>query len=185
MASRDCNPRGFANGGGEDGSPPPKGCALRYAALTVRGVIGRYTGTIVGIATAQQAADAWEAGANAATQKWADNLRNTSKPIVAAAIAKQSLAISNYTASLTSGRWADALNQVGDSGVKAAAAAKSGNYGVGIGAAKPKYLSKIGPLLSYIASGLPTLEAMPSGTTAAGVARATYWIQYMAAAKGL
>jgi len=141
--------------------------------------------TDFGIASAQQAADAWEAQSSAATQKWATNLQQTNKPIVAAAIAKQGLAMQNYQAALSSGRWAAALNAVGDAGVKSAAAAKSGNYGVGVGAAKAKYQAKIGPLLSYIAQGLPTLEGMPSGTTAAGVARATYWIQYMAAAKGL
>jgi hypothetical protein len=138
-----------------------------------------------GIASAQQAADAWEAGATQATQKWATNLQQTSKSITGAAIAKQALAVQKYADALNSGRWAAALTAVGDAGVKAAAQAKSGNYGVGVGAAKPKYLAKIGPLLSYIAAGLPTLEGMPSGTTAAGVARATYWIQYMAAAKGL
>lgn len=141
--------------------------------------------TEFGIATAQQAADAWETGAQGATTKWATNLQQTTKPIVAAAIAQQGVAKQNYSAALDSGRWAAALNAVGDAGVKAAAGAKSGNYGTGISASKPKYLAKIGPLLAYIASGLPTLEGMPSGTTAAGVARATYWIQYMAAAKGL
>jgi hypothetical protein len=137
------------------------------------------------IATAQQAADAWEAGAQQATTKWATNLQNTQKPIVAAAVAQQGVAVQNYTASLTSGRWAAALNAVGDAGIKAAAAAKSGNYGMGVSVAKPKYQAKIGPLLTYIAAGLPQLESMPSGTTAAGVARATFWIQYMAGAKGL
>jgi hypothetical protein len=141
--------------------------------------------TEFGIVSAQQAADAWEAGATQATTKWATNLQNTQKPIVAAAIAQQNVAAQNYAAALNSGRWAAALNAVGDAGVKNAAAAKSGNYGTGVGAAKPKYLAKIGPILSYIAAGLPQLESMPSGTTAAGVARATFWIQYMAGAKGL
>src|SRR5947207_3788245 len=148
-------------------------------------MVGAYHGTIVFIASAQQAADAWETGAQGATQKWAQNLQNTSKPIVAAAVAQQGVAVSNYTQALTSGRWAAALNAVGDAGVKAAAQAKSGNYGTGISASKPKYLSKIGPLLQYIQAGLPQLDSMPSGTTAAGVARATFWIQYMAGAKGL
>jgi hypothetical protein len=151
----------------------------------VRDVIGVYTGTLRFIASAQQAADAWEAGATQATQKWATNLQNTTKPITSAAIAQQNVAVSNYSQALNSGRWAAALNAVGDAGVKSAAAAKAGNYGTGVGAAKPKYLSKIGPILSYIAAGLPQLESMPSGTTAAGVARATFWIQYMAGAKGL
>lgn len=137
------------------------------------------------IASAQQAADAWEQGAQAATQKWATNLQQTSKPIVAAAVAQQNVAMQNYQQALSSGRWAAALNAVGDAGIKAAAQAKSGNYGTGISASKAKYQNKIGPLLSYISAGLSTLEGMPSGTTAAGVARATYWIQYMAAAKGL
>jgi len=141
--------------------------------------------TEFGIASAQQAADAWESGAQAATTKWATNLQQTTKPIVAAAIAQKSVAKANYAAAMDSGRWENALNAVGDGGVKSAAQAKSGNYGTGISTAKPKYLAKIGPLLNYIASGLGTLEAMPSGTTAAGVARATYWIQYMAGAKGL
>jgi hypothetical protein len=138
-----------------------------------------------GIASAQQAADAWESGAQGATQKWAQNLQQTSKPIVAAAIAQAGVAKANYNQAIDSGRWAARLNEVGDAGVKAAAQAKAGNYGTGISASKSKYQNKIGPLLSYIAAGLPTLEGMPSGTTAAGVARATYWIQYMAAAKGL
>src|SRR5438445_3533301 len=138
-----------------------------------------------GIATAQQAADAWESQSQAATQKWSTNLQQTTKPITQAAIDNLGVAKMNYAASIDSGRLAAALRAVGDAGVKAAAAAKAGNYGTGVSTAKPKYLAKIGPLLSYIAAGLPTLESMPSGTTAAGVARATYWIQYMAGAKGL
>jgi len=138
-----------------------------------------------GIVTAQQAADAWEAGSQAATTKWATNLQGTSKPIVQAAIAQKAVMKNNFAQSIDSGRWETALSAVGDAGIKAAAQAKSGNYGSGVSVAKPKYLAKIGPLLSYISAGLPTLEGMPSGTTAAGVARATYWIQYMAGAKGL
>lgn len=138
-----------------------------------------------GIATAQQAADAWETQSQQATQKWATNLQQTNKPIVSAAVAQKGVAVQRYTDALTSGRWERALQDVGDAGIKAAAAAKAGNYGTGISTSKAKYQAKIGPLLSYIAAGLGQLEGMPSGTTAAGVARATYWIQYMAGAKGL
>lgn len=141
--------------------------------------------TTFGIATAQEAADAWATNAGAAGTKWSTKLQQTTKPIVAAAIAQKAVAVSNYANALNSGRWENALNAVGDGGVKSAAKAKEGNYGTGIQAAKPKYAAKIGPLLSYIAAGLPTLEGMASGTTAAGVARATYWINYMAGAKGL
>lgn len=148
-------------------------------------MIGVYTGTLRFIPTAQQAADAWEAQSQAATQKWATNLQQTTKPIVSRAVAQAQTAKQNYAQAIDSGRWANALEQVGDAGIKSAAQAKSGNYGTGISASKAKFQAKIGPLLSYISAGLPQLESMPSGTTAAGVARATYWIQYMAGAKGL
>lgn len=144
-----------------------------------------YGFTIAPIATAQQAADAWEAGASQATQKWATNLQQTNKPIVGAAVAQQNVMVQNFQRAVNDGRWRQALEAVGDAGIKQAAAAKAGNYGTGVSQAKSRYQAKIGPLLSYIASGLPQLEAMPSGTTAAGVARATFWIQYMAAAKGI
>ena len=151
----------------------------------MRPVIGVYTGTLRFIPTAQQAADSWESRATAETTKWSANLQGTSKPIVQAAIAQKSVMKSNFAQSVDSGRWEQNLSAVGDAGIKAAAKAKEGNFGTGITAGKSKYLAKIGPLLTYIQGGLPQLESMPKGTTAAGVARATYWIQYMAGAKGL
>lgn len=164
---------------------PPEHCARGRLHLASPPVIGAYTGTLRFIPSAQQAADSWESGAQAATQKWATNLQNTTKPIVSRAVQQAQTAKSNYAQAIDSGRWANALEAVGDSGIKSAAQAKSGNYGTGISAAKSKYQQKIGPLLSYISAGLPQLESMPSGTVSAGVARATFWIQYMAGAKGL
>ena len=137
------------------------------------------------VVSAQQAAQNWLQGAQQATGKWATNLQNTQKDIVGRAIANSGVAVNNYAQAINSGRWANALNAVGNAGIKAAAQAKQANYGTGIQAAEAKYQAKIGPILAYISAGLPTLESMPSGTTAAGVARATYWIQYMAGAKGL
>ncbi len=134
---------------------------------------------------AQQAAANWLQGAQAATGKWATNLQNTQKDIVGRAIDQQGVAVANYSQSLTSGRWAAALNAVGNSGIKAAAQAKQANYGTGIAASEAKYAAKIGPVLNYISAGLPQLESMPSGTTAAAVARVSFWVQYMAGAKGL
>jgi len=135
--------------------------------------------------TAQQAAQAWLQGAQGAQTKWVTNLTNTQADIVGRAIANSNVAVSNYSQSINSGRWAAALQAVGNAGIKAAASAKQANYGTGIQAGESKYAAKIGPILAYIGAGLPQLESMPSGTTAAGVARATFWIQYMAGAKGL
>jgi hypothetical protein len=136
------------------------------------------------VITPQEAAAKWEANATAAEQTWATNLQNTTKDIVENAIAKQSIAISNYQASWTSGRLAAALRAVGNSGIKAAAAKKSGNFVTGVQAAQPKMQAFMTKLLPYVASGLPAIEAMPSGTIPAAKARTAAWIDYMHAGKG-
>src|SRR5947199_8866947 len=109
--------------------------------------------TEFGIATAQQAADAWESGAQAATTKWATNLQQTTKPIVAAAIAQKAVAKANYAAAIHPGGWENALNAVGAGGAKSAGAAKPGSHGTGISTAKAKYLAKSRPVRPHIATG--------------------------------
>jgi hypothetical protein len=80
--------------------------------------------------------------------------------------------------------WQSRLEAVGDSGIKAAAAAKQGNYATGVTQAQPKFLSAITKIIAYENAGLPAIYSMPKGTTAAGIARASAWITYMAAGKG-
>lgn len=131
-----------------------------------------------------EAAAKWEANATAAEGTWSKNLQATTKDIVGNAIAKQSVAKANYAASLDSGRWAAALQRVGNQGIKQAAAAKSGNYATGIQASQGKMQTVMGKLLPYISQGLPAIEAMPSGTRVAAKARAAAWIDYMMDGKG-
>lgn len=134
--------------------------------------------------TPAQAAAKWEANATAAEQTWSQNLQATTKDIVGNAVAKASVAKLNYSAAIDSGRWAAALQRVGNQGIKAAAAAKSGNYATGIHDSQGKMQTVMGKLLPYIAQGLPAIEAMPSGTRAAAKARAAAWIDYMMDGKG-
>ncbi len=135
--------------------------------------------------TAQQAAAKWDASTAVGQATWLENLQRTSKPIVAAAVAQRNVMQSNFAASTQpGGPWERNLEAVGDAGVKAAAQAKQSNYGSGVTQAQPKFLAAITKILAYEAAGLPQIYAMPSGTTPAGIARATAWIQYMAAAKG-
>ena len=135
--------------------------------------------------TPQQAATKWNNSTATGEQTWVDNLQATTKPIVAAAVAQRSVMQANFAAATApGGRWQSNLEAVGDSGIKAAAKAKSANYGTGVQQAQPKFLSSITKIIAYEAAGLPAIYAMPSGTTAAGIARATAWIQYMAAGKG-
>jgi hypothetical protein len=135
--------------------------------------------------TPQQAAQKWDASTSMGQQTWLTNLQQTTKPIVGAAIAQRGTMVSNFTAATApGGRWETRLSAVGDAGIKAAAAAKQGNYGTGVSQAQPKFLSAITKILAYEQAGLPAIYAMPKGSTAAGVARASAWIQYMAAGKG-
>ena len=135
--------------------------------------------------TAQQAAQKWDASTALGGQTWLTNLQATTKPIVARAIAQRAVMQSNFAqATQPGGTWERSLSAVGDAGIKQAAAAKQGNYAAGVSQAQPKFLSAITKIIAYEQAGLPAIESMPSGTTAAGVARASAWIQYMAAGKG-
>lgn len=135
--------------------------------------------------TPQQAAAKWDASTSVGQQTWLQNLQSTTKPIVAAAVANRAVMQSNFAqATQPGGRWQSRLEAVGDSGIKSAAAAKAQNYSTGVSQAQPRFLSAITKILAYESQGLPAIYSMPSGTTAAGIARATAWIQYMAAGKG-
>lgn len=135
--------------------------------------------------TPQQAAAKWDASTSVGQQTWLQNLQSTTKPIVGAAVANRAVMQANFAqATQPGGRWQSRLEAVGDSGIKSAAAAKAGNYSTGVQQAQPKFLAAITKILAYEAAGLPAIYSMPSGTTAAGIQRATAWITYMAAGKG-
>ena len=135
--------------------------------------------------TPQQAAQKWDASTSVGQQTWLTNLQQTTKPIVGAAIANRAVMQSNFAqATQPGGLWESRLSAVGDAGIKQAAQAKAGNYSTGVQQAQPKFLSAITKILAYESAGLPAIYAMPSGTTAAGIARASAWITYMAAGKG-
>lgn len=135
--------------------------------------------------TPQQAAQKWDASTSVGQQTWLDNLQRTTKPIVGAAVAQRSVMQSNFQqATAPGGVWQTRLEAVGDAGIKQAAQAKAGNYSTGVSQAQPKFLAAITKIIAYEQAGLPQIYSMPKGTTAAGIARATAWIQYMAAGKG-
>lgn len=135
--------------------------------------------------TAQQVADKWANSAAAAQGAFTDGVQNTTVDVVARAVAQESVLLSNFTAAVTSGRWAAALTASGGTqNWKTKTVAKAQNYGTGIAAAKPKFLAAMSKLLPYIQQGQTMIDSMPSGSIAASKARATAWIDYMAAGKG-
>jgi hypothetical protein len=135
--------------------------------------------------TAAQALAKWEASTAVGGQTWIDNLSNTTKPIVAAAVAQRAVMQANFNqATAPGGLWQSRLEAVGDAGIKAAARAKSANYTTGISQGATKMGAALTKIIAYENAGLPAIYSMPKGSTAAGIARASAWITYMAAGKG-
>jgi hypothetical protein len=135
--------------------------------------------------TPQQAAQKWDASTAVGGQTWADNVQRTTKPIVSAAVANRAVMQQNFAqATAPGGTWERNLEAVGDSGIKAAVANSIPQYQAGVTRGQPKFLAAITKIIAYEQAGLPAIYAMPSGTTAAGIARASAWITYMAAGKG-
>lgn len=134
---------------------------------------------------AAQAAAKWDASTAVGQETWADNLQSTTKPIVQAALdARQRMQSGFQAATAAGGVWERNLSAVGDSGIKAAAVAKKGNYATGVQQAQPKYLKAITKIIAYEQAGMAGLNAMPKGGIANAKARASYWIEYMAAGRG-
>lgn len=135
--------------------------------------------------TPAQAAAAWDASTAQGGTAWLQGLQGTQKPIVSAAInARGAMQARFAAATAPGGVWERNLSAVGDAGIKSAAAAKAGNYATGVSQGQPKFLAAITKIIAYENAGLPAIYAMPSGTTAAGIARASAWITYMAAGRG-
>lgn len=143
-----------------------------------------------GIKTAAQASAKWLAGTQAASGdngSWATNLGNTTKPIVAAALAQQTVMLANFTRSVNDGKWANNLSAVGDAGIKSAAKAKAANYGTGTMAGSEgatKQAAFMQKLIQFETANLPQIYAMPKGNLQAGIARMTTWAQIMAGGAG-
>ena len=137
------------------------------------------------IKSAADAAARWSSSTQQGEQAWVKGLQTSTKPIVSKAIEQRATMQANFSRSTAAGGvWETRLSAIGDAGIKAAAVAKAANYSTGVTQAVSKFTTAIGKILAYEAAGLPAIYGMPSGTTEAGVARASAWIRYMAAGKG-
>lgn len=135
--------------------------------------------------TAEQAATKWTASTATGQATWLANLQGTSKPIAQAAVAARSQMQANFqTATAAGGVWERNLLAVGDAGIKAAAATKAANYTTGINNGKDNFATAIAKILTFEQAGMAGLNAIPRGGLGQSVARATYWINYMASGRG-
>ena len=127
----------------------------------------------------------WNAGTQAAGTTWSSGIAQTTKPIVAAAIAARQAAITNFTAALQPGGvWETRLSAVGDAGIKAAAATAEALYTAGTLRAQPKFAAAAQKILAAEANILPSIYSLPSGTQAAGDNRMLSFSRQMHALRG-
>lgn len=134
----------------------------------------------VAVATAK-----WNTGTQGAGQTWVQGIQQTTKPIVAAAIAARGAAVTNYTTALQPGGvWETRLSAVGDAGIKAAAVTAEPMYVAGTLRAQPKFATAITKILAAEANILPSIYSLPSGTQAASENRMLSFSRQMHALRG-
>ena len=127
----------------------------------------------------------WNAGTQAAGTTWSSGFAQTTKPIVAAAIAARGAMVANFTAATAPGGvWETRLSAVGDAGIKAAAATAEPLYVAGTLRAQPKFAAAAQKILAAEANILPSIYSLPSGTQAAGENRMLSFSRQMHALRG-
>jgi hypothetical protein len=135
--------------------------------------------------TVQQVVQKWQQNAGAAQGAFTDGVQGTQIDVAARAIAQANVMVANFNESVTSGRWQRGLTESGGTANwKAQTVAKAANYGTGIAAGATKFQNAMSKLLPYIQQGQQQIAQMPSGSIGASKARASAWIDYMAAGKG-
>jgi len=139
----------------------------------------------VAIPTAQEAFTKWQADALAAVQRYGTGVQNTTKDPTALAVAQQARLLQNFQAVVNSGKWAQALQSVGQAGWKAAVAAKGiTNYQTGVQNAQSKFLAAFTPLLAYESTLQSQVDAMPDITDVDRENRMLAWTRGMRAYSG-
>jgi hypothetical protein len=135
--------------------------------------------------TASDVADKWASRAGSAQADYTAGVQGTQIDVVARAIQQQSVLLANFSAAVTSGRWARALTESGGTANwKTKTVAKASNYGTGVTAAKDKFQSVMAKLLPAVYSLQAQVQQMPKGSIGDSKARANAWIDGMHAQKG-
>lgn len=115
----------------------------------------------------------WTQGATGAQTKYVEGVQTTSKDPVAAAIRAEGALVTNFTQSVTSGRWRQRLQAKGKQGWIDSVVAKQQNYSTGIQAGTGNYERAMTTWLPRIQQAAAAVQTMPSGTLANSIARMT------------
>jgi len=135
--------------------------------------------------SAAQWATRWQAGAGAAQGAYTDGIQSTTVDVMGRAVAAQSAALAGYTASLSSGAWARAIQSSGGTANwKAKSQAKAANYGVGIAAGASAYAAAAAKLAPFIEQTVAGLPARVPGNPQANLQRVAGLVMALHANKG-
>lgn len=114
----------------------------------------------------------WRTNAGGAQTAFTEGVQATQIDVMGKAVAAAADAVRNYSDSITSGRWAAAINASGGTGNwKTRTVAKAANYGTGINAGADKFQAAMSKLLPALDSIVGSLPARQPGNVSANIER--------------
>lgn len=121
----------------------------------------------------------WVSRTSSAQQDYVNGVESTSKDPTQLAINNQSRLLTNFTAAINSGKWANRLRAVGKAGWQQAVADKANNFSTGVNAAQAKVAAAFAPLLQYENNLQQQVDAMPNVTDTDRENRMLAWVRGM------
>ncbi len=97
--------------------------------------------------TPQQSAEAWVASSGRAATNWAQGVQSYSGDWAGATTSQQATMQTNWQTAVSSGRWAQGVNNTGTGGWKSATQSKAANYSVGFQAGASRQATAIAKIL--------------------------------------
>jgi hypothetical protein len=134
------------------------------------------------VKTAAQAAANWAASAGRAATAWQEGVQAYSGDWAGATTRQQSAMVNNWTQAVSSGRWAQGVNNVGTAGWKADTLARATNFTTGFQAGAQKQAASAQKIMSFLATAVPNLQ--PRGDINANLGRSNALALALHAQKG-
>ena len=132
--------------------------------------------------TAQQAAANWIGSAGRAQTDWQAGVQNYQGDWAGATTRQQNVLLTNVTAAIQNGSWANGVNRVGTQGWKSRTLDKGANFATGFQAGAARQASAIAKILQAEANIVGALP--PRGTYEQNKTRATAVMDGLHALKG-
>jgi hypothetical protein len=134
------------------------------------------------VKSAQQAAANWAASAGRAQTQWQTGVEGYNGDWAGATTSQQSAMTTNWTQSVSSGKWARGVQAVGTAGWKSRTVSKAANFGVGFQAGAANQAAASQKIMSALQSIVPSLP--PRGTFEQNKIRSTSLMDQLHALNG-